>query len=153
MAPLRALSASAAARVMKKGPSTLASITRRHSAVVVSITEPLPSTPAAFTSPSRPLNRSTAAFTHAAHAASSRTSPVTASASPPAAAISRTTSSSRSRRLPASTTFAPSAPSARAVARPMPLLAPVTSIVLPSNRFCSAMPPSRCVNEFASDAA
>src|SRR5262245_19686026 len=47
------------------------------------------------------------------------------------------TSSSRARRRPASATRAPSAASARAQARPMPLDAPVTSAVFPMNRLRS----------------
>src|SRR5262245_35412190 len=88
---------------------------------------PLPSTPAAFTSPSSPPNRSTAALTQRVHVASSRTSPSTTCAWPPAASICFATSPSRSCLRPATTTRAPAWPSASAHARPMPLEAPETS--------------------------
>ena len=55
-------------------------------------------------------------------------------ARPPAASISATTSLPRVSLRPATTTWAPSAANATAIARPMLLVAPVTSAVLPARR-------------------
>src|SRR5689334_4988141 len=76
-----------------------------------------------------------------AHAPSSRAcggfvrSHVFATAVPFARSISATTCSSGSLRRPATATRAPSAASMSAVARPMPVPAPVTSAILPSSVF------------------
>ena len=63
-----------------------------------------------------------------------------ASAVWPALPISAASRSSRSRRRAASATFAPCAASARAVASPMPLLAPVINATLPSSELAIAIP-------------
>src|SRR5262245_13218735 len=113
---------------------TLLSITRSHSFGSVASIAPFPITPAAFTSPSSPPNARSHSAAQRAHTASSRTSPVSTCASPPALAIAAAVSSSRARRRPAAATRAPSAPSASAHARPMPLEAPVTSTQRPAKR-------------------
>jgi len=59
------------------------------------------------------------------------TSSARQAATPPRSPISATSFSSRSRRRAPSTTVAPWAASRRAVASPMPLLAPVMSTILP----------------------
>src|SRR5438552_5941316 len=89
--------------------------------------------PALLTRMSTPPN----VFT--AHAPSSRASwgfvrsHVLLAAVPLSRWISATTCSSGSLRRPATATRAPSAASMRAVARPMPVPAPVTSAILPSS--------------------
>ena len=65
-------------------------------------------------------------------AAGSDTSASTATASPPAATIPATVSRSRSGCRPAATTRAPALGEQTAVARPMPVPAPVTIAVLPA---------------------
>jgi hypothetical protein len=65
--------------------------------------------------------------------ASSVMSATTKRAEPPAASIRRTVSFRVSSVRPVTVTRAPSAASARALARPMPLPPPVTSAVLPAN--------------------
>lgn len=66
-----------------------------------------------------------------ATSAESVTSATTALAEPP---ISCTAEASRRSSRPATTTVAPSAANAFAVARPMPELPPVTRTILPANR-------------------
>ena len=68
------------------------------------------------------------------------------SASPPASRISRTASSPVSRVRLAIATHAPSRANARAVARPMPVLPPVTKAILPD--ICVVMDAS-CVCSLA----
>jgi hypothetical protein len=69
------------------------------------------------------------------------TSQVTASAWPPACSIIRAVSRLPSAATSATTTFAPSRAKASAVARPMPVVAPVTKATLSSKRLMGATAP------------
>ena len=89
--------------------------------------------PAALTRTSRPPKRSTAARTIPAGASGAVMSAAHATARPPAAAIDRTTSAITASWRPTTTIDAPSRPNASAAARPMPLVAPVTTTVFPLN--------------------
>src|ERR1700682_847944 len=77
---------------------------------------------------------STVCLTSASTEAGSLTSTRTASASPPASRISPPIARIKSSVRAANTTLAPSAANARAEAAPMPRLAPVTMMTLPSRR-------------------
>src|SRR5262245_15738931 len=79
-----------------------------------------------------PPKASAARAATASIAAGSDTSASTATASPPAAVIASTVSDSRSGCSPAATTRAPREASSCAVARPIPVAAPVTIAVLPA---------------------
>src|SRR5215210_2697238 len=90
-------------------------------------------TPALLTRMSILPNSSTALCTRLWACCSSVTSHSTAIASPPSWDTLSTSSSRRSLRRAPATTAAPSATSARTVASPMPLEAPVTTATLPFN--------------------
>ena len=79
-----------------------------------------------------PPKASCARAATASMAAGSERSASTAIASPPAAVIAATVSRSRSGCRPAATTRAPRSASSCAVARPIPVPAPVTIAVLPA---------------------
>src|SRR5688572_27163861 len=139
MAPLRRARAGADVWIIRKTDRRLQSITRSHSSGEVLRTPPLPITPAAFTRPSRPPKDRSAASTRPRQIAGSRTSPVTTSQAPPRSRTWSATWPRRSARRPAATRLAPSPPSARAQARPMPLEAPVTRTVFPAKRAARVM--------------
>src|SRR5829696_2422650 len=90
-------------------------------------------TPALLTRMSMLPNSSTALRTRSWACCSSVTSHSTAIASPPSRDTLSTSSSRRSLRRAPATTVAPSVASARTVASPMPLEAPVTTATLPFN--------------------
>ena len=96
-----------------------------------------PKVPALLNAMSSPPNRSVASATSDAASSSERTSPASATATPPAASISATTLASSASRRAASTTLAPSWANSLAVARPIPVLAPVTIATLPFKRCMS----------------
>src|SRR5436190_24002478 len=85
--------------------------------------------------------RSTAASTTPFTCAWSVTSPGTASASEPARSISPTQFSSASPLRAVTTTLAPRSPAPRAIARPRPLEAPVTTITCSRNGFLATDSP------------
>jgi hypothetical protein len=89
---------------------------------------------ALFTSTVTPPNRSTVADTSWAHAASSERSAAWNPASPPARVIAATAAAPRSASRPVTTTRAPSAANAVAIAVPIPEVEPVTSAISPSRR-------------------
>jgi nitrate/nitrite transporter NarK len=89
---------------------------------------------------SRRPNRSTAASSAARTSSLRETSQVTASACPPACSIRRPVSSTPSAAMSATTTLAPSRANASAVARPMPLVAPVTKATFLSKRPLTGSP-------------
>src|ERR687889_2566543 len=89
--------------------------------------------PALLTRMSILPNSSTALSTRSWACSSSVTSHLTATAFPPSWVTLSTSSSRRSLRRAPATTAAPSATSARTVASPMPLEAPVTTATLPFN--------------------
>src|SRR5690606_35898813 len=79
-----------------------------------------------------PPNRASISFTTRMIPSPSAISSAQPSASPPSARISATTASTRSCFRSSTATFAPSPANTCAVARPMPLAAPVTSATLPA---------------------
>ena len=100
MRPLRALSiARLTARVQRKTPVRLRSITLCQSPVFMRITRPSRVMPALLTSTSRRPCRSNTAFTIASTSASSATLAWKLQAWPPAAPISATTASAASGEL------------------------------------------------------
>jgi hypothetical protein len=98
------------------------------------------STPALLKAMSRRPNRSTADCSAALMSSPRVTSHVTASDRPPACSITRAVSRVPWVAMSPTTTLAPSCANARAVARPMPLVAPVTNATLPSKRPVTASP-------------
>src|SRR4051794_12759849 len=113
------MSAGINALVTRTTPSTLTSYIHCQSSMLVSAIGSRPSAPPALLTSTR---HSGVASASAATDASSRTSTATARPS-----ISLASASSRSSRRAAQTTSKPSAASLRAVASPIPLLAPVTT--------------------------
>src|SRR5687768_7358292 len=107
---------------------------RSHWSTSAPGTGPRSMRPALLTRMSSRPKRSTVACTAAVAFALSMMSLAMASAVPPACSISETRASSRSFRRATTATAAPSAASARAVACPMPLLAPVTRAIVPVRR-------------------
>ena len=115
---------------------------RRHSSSVVSVNGPATAIPALFTTTSGTPWESATRRASAATASASATSTVAATAAEPIAdAVSAAAASDRS----AATTRAPRAANACAVARPIPLPAPVTTTSAPSQRpvFGRATPRAR----------
>lgn len=102
-------------------PST--SITRSQSSPVASVTSINGITPAFATSTSIRPDTSTAAWIMARASASSETSPTTL--------VTPSNETSPSALMSEATTVAPSSTNSSAVARPIPLAAPVTTQVLP----------------------
>src|SRR5205085_11422926 len=97
--------------------------------------------PALLTSTSTPPNSATACAKRASTAASSRTSHTAPAARPASNSFNSTTVRSTSPASRALThTFSPSRTSASAIARPMPLVLPVTTAVL-SLRFIARLFP------------
>src|SRR5215217_7684349 len=96
------------------------------------------SMPALLKAMSRPPKRSTVAASAASICSLLVTSHATATAWPPACSIRRAVSSTPSAAMSATTTPAPSRANARAAARPMPLVAPVTKATFPSKRLTGA---------------
>ena len=113
-----------------------------HASVEISATvESRASPPAALlTSTLSPPRRSAASSTSAVHARSSRRSAGTKCAIPPASVTCCTTASPRSRLRPVTTTAAPWAANASAIARPMPAVDPVTSARSPCMRTRRTLP-------------
>ena len=87
----------------------------------------------------RPVSRTARVDQLLAPAATSRTSRATTLARPPAASMRAFDASIASRVRPARKTWAPAAPRRSAIARPMPLDAPVTIAVLPARGICGVM--------------
>ena len=108
-------------------PSRLTCSTRANSSGVVSSNPATSSTPAMCTQVSSRPYLSTARSATASIWAGSVTSATTAVAVPPAASISATSDLSPGSPRAATTTFAPCSAKRRAVARPMPLEAPITT--------------------------
>src|SRR6266700_3897665 len=104
---------------------------RSHSSASAPTTGPRSIRPASLTRVSNRPNRSTACWTAASAWVRSVMSASTASAVPPALSIWAARASSRSRRRATSATQAPCSASWRAVAAPIPLLAPVTRAAVP----------------------
>src|SRR4051794_20964689 len=123
--PPRSRIAGTTAWAARKNAVRLTSSTRSHSARVISVTGFVSAgMPALLWKTSRPPKRSTAVWTTRATSASSVTSAPTASApSPSQRCASRSTA----------TTLAPASANRRAVARPMPEPAPVTTATLPAS--------------------
>jgi hypothetical protein len=98
------------------------------------------SAPALLKAMSRRPNRSTADCGAASTSSPRVTSHITANDRPPACSITRAVSTLPSMATSATTTLAPSRANARALARPMPLVAPVTNATFPSKRRVMASP-------------
>ncbi|MFN8218239.1 MAG: hypothetical protein U0R71_16735 [Solirubrobacterales bacterium] len=122
----------AAARISRRGAVTWTAIISSHSRSVCSAGEVIAAWPALLTRPSRRPKRSR----HTATIRSAAPAAVTSSArlSPP---HSRAVSSSASRPRATSRTRAPAPASIRAVAAPIPLLAPVTTKALSLRSTCT----------------
>src|SRR5215210_6540071 len=136
-----------AASVAYRSPRTFTSNIWRHwSERPFSILESS-ITPALFTRMSTRPSSSLACRTRACAASSSVTSHSTESALPPLPLIRSTSSESRSFRRAATTTDAPSAANASAVASPMPLDAPVITATLPSSFATGNSFPSDCARK------
>ena len=119
--PAPARSSGSSARVIRSVPSTFTSNIHCHPAGSPSATGSMPTAPPALlTSTSQPSSAAANSSTDAWSVTSSRTG---------RAPISPASSASRSSRRAATTTEKPSATSRRAVAAPMPLLAPVTTAI------------------------
>src|SRR5262245_29713183 len=103
---------------------------------------------------SRPVSR-TARSTSPCTADTSRTSSTTTVPRPPAASMRARDASIASCVRPARNTCAPAAPRVSAIARPMPLDAPVTTAVLPARAGLELMthPPSGCAGSRCSTVA
>src|SRR4029077_4531816 len=121
----------AAARINRKGARRFTAIIRSQPASVVDSIVPVEMIPAAFTRTSIAPNCSTAVCTTRSGAASSVTSAGQDAARPPLLTIAFATSSKIEVRRPTRTTDAPSCANASAAARPMPLVAPVTTTAFP----------------------
>src|SRR6266566_2681136 len=106
---------------------------RSHSSASAPATGPRSIRPALLTRVSNRPNRPAACCTAASAWVRSVMSASTASAVPPALPISATRASRRSWRRATSATQAPCSASRRAVAAPMPLLAPVTRAAVPAS--------------------
>ena len=124
-------------------PRTFTAIRRSRSAPSVCISVPTWPTPALFTSTSRRSCRCRTASAQRAHCASSETSRASIVAVRPVLAIrSRVASAVRSSRS-VTTTWAPAAANASAMAAPMPDPAPVTSAIFPVRSNIRREAPSR----------
>src|SRR5215204_396760 len=119
-----------AVRFTRRLASQLDVLNRATGPSVSSTVEPT----ALFTSTVTPPNRSTVAETSWAQAASSDRSAAWNAASPPAPVIAATAAAPRFASRPVTTTRAPSAANAVAIAFPMPEVEPVTSAISPSRR-------------------
>src|SRR6266849_1206960 len=111
----------------------LTSIMRSHSSTFNSSSNESGIRPALLTRTSSRPNRSCARLTNAATSSRLVTSSLSGSASPPAFSSSAASVFSLSSRLAPNTTLAPCAARCRAVASPIPLLAPVIATTLPFN--------------------
>ena len=120
-----------AMRVISTRAKKLTSITRRTRSGSAAANGPMAPTPALFTKISRPPKWDTAASMPRARTAASVTSPATQTAVPPEVSISCASDCKRSSRRAMQTTLPPCRASSRAIARPMPLEAPVTIARLP----------------------
>src|SRR6266851_4567258 len=130
-----------ASRVQRNVPRRLTRSTWSHFSVLIMTTKPSAVAPALLTRMSRRLNRDFTIRIIARTWSSSATSACHGTAEPPARSISPTTSSACSwLREKLTTTVAPCLDSSRAVARPMPRLAPVTRATDPSGN--SIEPPA-----------
>src|SRR3954447_14426449 len=112
--------------------ATLSAIIRSHSSTVACSAVPRSMMPALLTRTSRRPRRSRACWTASAARSGSVMSASMTRDDPPSASMSPASSSSRGRRRATMPTVAPSRASRRAVAAPMPLLAPVTSATAPA---------------------
>ena len=133
-----------ASRKVQNTPSMLTANTYRHSCVVMSSKRVAPEpTPALANTESTWPKASTVAANASTTATSSETSTGRARTSPPCEAITLAASSLRDSVLPQIATSAPACASALAIARPMPLLPPVTRATFPvrSNRFSTLLSP------------
>src|SRR5215207_3392082 len=111
---------------------------RSHSSIGASAAVPSSITPALLTRMSNRPSASTVRSTVVIACSRSVMSDSTASARPPPDSSSETSASSRSLRRATTATAAPWVARLRAVAAPMPLLAPVTSATVPSSAFAIA---------------
>jgi hypothetical protein len=105
----------------------LVSTSRLRSCSATSRSRPITVTPAALTQVSKPPKRAIVSSTTCSMRVRSATSAATGCASPPCARISAAMSASVAALRATSTTRAPRLAAVSAVARPMPLEAPVTT--------------------------
>src|SRR5262249_51947768 len=113
-------------------PRTLTWKTWSNCSAVISCHSPSGSTPAWWTRTPAPPTASWARAATSAIAVGSDRSACAATASPPASVIALTVASSSSGCRPAATTLAPRCAKSSAVARPIPVAAPVTIAFLPA---------------------
>ena len=118
-----------AARISRNGARRLMSSISSHAASGVFSTVPFAMMPAAFTSVVSPPKAWTACATIAAGASAAVTSASNTAHRPPAPSTSCATSASADALRPTASTAAPSRPKRAAVARPMPLEAPVMTAI------------------------
>jgi hypothetical protein len=130
-----------AAWVTLSTPRTLTSTICSHSLMGVPSAGPSSITPALLTRVSSLPSPATAASTAAVAPSALVTSACSTRAWPESARMAAASSSSLSRRRATKATAAPSAASLRAVAAPMPLLAPVTSTTVSFNGIVMLPPP------------
>src|SRR5712691_655289 len=131
--PPRVRMAPAASLVTTKAPTRLMRSTSAKSTAAISTSAERRRTAAELTRISTPPCSRAAVATSRSTSASLATSPLTALAWPPDLAMVSTTSASGSGRRPKTTTRAPSLAKRMAVARPIPVPAPVTIATLPSS--------------------
>src|SRR5713101_8843023 len=131
MRPARArIIAGKACWMHRCAPVRFVRITASQSSAFMRIASPSRVIAALFTKMSSRPNFSSTCLNPALTCSASATSIFTANASPPAAKISFTNDASFSSFRAATATFAPASASARAVSRPIPCEAPVTSATL-----------------------
>src|SRR5215510_8041655 len=141
-------SAGMAAFVPRKTPLAFTSMTRSHSAAVVSSSRPAPPTPALLTSTSSFPKRRSAVATARSQSLSLVTSSLTNTASPPLAPIPAATAAPSASRMSPMTIRAPSCAKSRASTAPIPRAPPLMRATLPASLIAAS--PSVRRSPFAS---
>ena len=129
IAPRDATSAGAAARISRNGARALMSSISSHCSSVVVSAVPFAMMPAALTSAEMPPKAESVSDTIRSGASAWVTSATTTAVRPPSRSTCTETSRSAAALRATRTTEAPARPNRSAVARPMPLEAPVTITV------------------------
>src|SRR5262245_52455704 len=128
-----------AALVPRKTPLAFTSITRSHSAAVVSSSRPAPPTPALLTSTSSFPKRRSAVATARSQSLSLVTSSLTNTASPPLAPIPAATAAPSASRMSPMTIRAPSCAKSRASTAPIPRAPPLIRATLPASLIAASL--------------
>src|SRR5262245_15510319 len=135
-------SAGMAAFVPRKTPLAFTSMTRSHSAAVVSSSRPAAPTPALLTSTSSFPKRRSAVATARSQSLSLVTSRLTNTASPPLAPIPAATAAPSASRMSPMTIRAPSCAKSRASTAPIPRAPPLMRATLPASLIAASC--ARC---------